>query len=465
MFHEDWYPEVDLQQMVRLYELVTATDGLVIEIGSWEGKSTSALANRCYPDMVHAVDTWEGSPSEQSDHVSVVLAKRRDVYQSFCDNIAAMTRGNVVAHRIDCFEYLASIDQPIKFCHVDGAHDYASVRRSIELALRRLAPGGVLCGHDFLTAGVSRLDLQGGVERAVRELLPGFSSQGNVWWWVAPSNSRVEVYDAFLFSGEFELLELRLQELEEVVDHFVLVESDRTFTGLPKLLKFRRWRHLFRYFDDRLTYIVVDDDIEGEDPWRRESYQRNAIARGLNRAKPTDIIMISDADEVPSRTVISKLQTSSKRITLEQSLHYYWLDCRLSIPWHGTVAMPYALMRSPQEERDARVTNPVMEHGGWHFSYLGGVERIREKIGAFSHQEFNRPPFNTPEWIREQLTNGSDLFGRSDAGFPPTFVDLENDDRYSSSVRWLARRHPYLVNQAVPMSTQAASEDNALVEV
>ena len=104
------------------------------------------------------------------------------------------------------------------------------------------------------------------------------------------------------------------------------------------------------------------------------------------------------------------------------------------------------------------------KNGGWHFSYLGGVERIREKIAAFSHQEFNKPPFNTPDWIREQLIQGADLFGRGDAGFPPSFVQLEGDDRYSSAVRWLARRHPYLVTQPLPKNQESVEEVAAMAE-
>ncbi len=44
----------------------------------------------------------------------------------------------------------------------------------------------------------------------------------------------VKVYDCFTFYNEFELLELRLRALWDVVDYFVLVEADRTHTNKPK---------------------------------------------------------------------------------------------------------------------------------------------------------------------------------------------------------------------------------------
>ena len=39
--------------------------------------------------------------------------------------------------------------------------------------------GGIICGDDFLSANINRTDLHGGVERAVRELLPTFSIISN----------------------------------------------------------------------------------------------------------------------------------------------------------------------------------------------------------------------------------------------------------------------------------------------
>ena len=44
----------------------------------------------------------------------------------------------------------------------------------------------------------------------------------------------LQVYDCFLFYDEFDILEIRLNILNDVVDYFVLVESSRTFSGNKK---------------------------------------------------------------------------------------------------------------------------------------------------------------------------------------------------------------------------------------
>ncbi len=42
------------------------------------------------------------------------------------------------------------------------------------------------------------------------------------------------IYDCFIFFNELELLEIRLNTLENVVDKFVIVESTISFSGLNK---------------------------------------------------------------------------------------------------------------------------------------------------------------------------------------------------------------------------------------
>ena len=61
-----------------------------------------------------------------------------------------------------------------------------------------------------------------------------------------------------------------------------------------------------------------------------------------------------------------------------------------------------------------------------HFSYLGGVEAIREKIKAFSHDEYNNDKFLSDENLLTSIRAGKDIFGRDlkfskvevDASFP-----------------------------------------------
>jgi predicted O-methyltransferase YrrM len=186
LFHEDWYPDVQLERLVSAFARVRYVAGAVMEIGCWEGKSTIALANACYPDILDAVDTWAGSADEDPQHPTVLIAAQRDVYAQFLKNVKALTRGNIRPVRNDCHNVLSTWSQPLKFVHVDASQDYRSVWRTLLACVPLLVPGGVLCGDDFETADLTRTDLDGGVERAVREVLPAFERQHNFWLWQKP---------------------------------------------------------------------------------------------------------------------------------------------------------------------------------------------------------------------------------------------------------------------------------------
>ena len=53
-----------------------------------------------------------------------------------------------------------------------------------------------------------------------------------------------------------------------------------------------------------------------------------------------------------------------------------------------------------------------MERGGWHLSYFGSAEFIKNKIEQFSHQELNLEEFTNIEKIKYRVDNNIDLYDR-----------------------------------------------------
>lgn len=182
-FAEKWISDAQICWLVDTCRRVDNVMGRVVEFGSWEGRSAVALARMFEPAMLYCVDTWEGNKTEGEGHETVVKAKQRAVYPQFLKNMGALTAKNFTAYKADCLEFVRHNRDAIRFAHIDAAHDYPSVRDLI-LALQPSVPvGGVLCGDDFVSASASRADLQGGVERAVRETCPGFEQIENFWIW------------------------------------------------------------------------------------------------------------------------------------------------------------------------------------------------------------------------------------------------------------------------------------------
>lgn len=144
-FNETWFNENAQAVIAELACSVADVDGLVVEIGSWEGRSTVALANAINPRMLHAVDTWQGSPSD----VSAELAAQRDVFATWQLNVNVMTAGNVECHRMDWRAFVPSIVEPVAFAFIDAEHTYDEVADNLAALLPLLAAGGVLCGDDY----------------------------------------------------------------------------------------------------------------------------------------------------------------------------------------------------------------------------------------------------------------------------------------------------------------------------
>ena len=66
-----------------------------------------------------------------------------------------------------------------------------------------------------------------------------------------------KVYDCFNFFNELDILDIRLHELNDVVDKFVLIESVETFTGKSKPLFYNDNKERFKKFEDKIIHIII----------------------------------------------------------------------------------------------------------------------------------------------------------------------------------------------------------------
>lgn len=227
------------------------------------------------------------------------------------------------------------------------------------------------------------------------------------------------IYDCFTFFNELELLEIRLNILNASVDKFVLVEATKTHANTNKPLYFAENRDKYQKFLHKIIHIVVEDYPPYENSWTFEKHQRNCIMRGLQSCQDHDTILISDLDEIPNPKKIIKYQRRRGISTLKQKMFYYYLNnINIKKPfWADTPSKMclYEEMKknnlSPQKIRFKN--GRIIKNGGWHFSYLGGAEKIVEKIQSFAHQEYNQNQYTNIEIIKKKIENGQDIFNRN----------------------------------------------------
>ena len=262
------------------------------------------------------------------------------------------------------------------------------------------------------------------------------------------------IYDCFSFFNELDLLEIRLNTLNDVVDKFILVESPFTHTGNQKPLYYKENIRRFAKFNDRIIHVVVNDFPEMSDEmttrekaWTRENWQRNAIIRGLPQdIKNDDILLISDLDEIPSPEHVKTAIENPVGVTrLDMKAYCFFINLRnISYPiWNsGTKILTWNTFNDPKTYSETQYSeccviavnkgpsatrvrflkpNQILKDAGWHFSYLGGVEAIQRKMKSIAHTEFDTQKRTSLENIRKKLLARKSLFNSYEKFLPEVF--------------------------------------------
>mgnify|MGYP000900742127 CR=1 FL=1 len=205
--------------------------------------------------------------------------------------------------------------------------------------------------------------------------------------------------DSFPFNNELSLLEVRLEELNDVVDYHILIESSRTQSRLKKPFHFKENVHLFEKFKDKIISVQLDEYKEGGPAdWSQERFVRDSILDGLKKLeqeknislKNSDHLIISDLDEIPMASKVKEIV--SDRPINPVSINHYFISYfyNLYCPhrgWWGSVVTNFENIRngySPQTLRDAK--DMLFHEGewdkvffGWHFSSCADFDGIWNK--------------------------------------------------------------------------------------
>lgn len=153
---EGWFSP---DQVARLAQRAAAVPpgGRIVEIGSFRGRSTIAIA-RCSPPGVEivAVDPHAGTDRGPQEIAGFAAAAAED-HEAFVANLdRAGVRDRVIHVRRFSQEALVEVAGPIDLLHVDGAHRFVPARDDLRSWGARVPPGGCLLVHDaFSSVGVT----------------------------------------------------------------------------------------------------------------------------------------------------------------------------------------------------------------------------------------------------------------------------------------------------------------------
>lgn len=132
-------------------------DGRVVEIGSFQGRSTIVLAYGAPPGAeVVAIDPHAGNDRGPQELEGFVAQASHD-HVRFLTNLAHAGVSDRVRHvRRASHDAHGEVADPIDVLYVDGAHRYRPARRDLDQWGARVRPGGVMLIHDaFSSVGVT----------------------------------------------------------------------------------------------------------------------------------------------------------------------------------------------------------------------------------------------------------------------------------------------------------------------
>lgn len=289
-----------------------------------------------------------------------------------------------------------------------------------------------------------------------------------------------KTYSITQFFNELDLLELRLETLDPVVDYFVISESTKTHSGLDKLLYYNENKDRYKKFHHKIIHQIIDyvpsyeeildtqnDEFANESnkmiakriidadwfdksvrSYIRDTYEKEALVFPLlDKCDKADLILFSDLDEIakPERVIYLKnvLYKIDEVYNFEHEMFYYYLNLqKTNEKWFGTLACSFdklikedsSLCKFRTKKGDYKIFN-----AGWHFTYQGGVDKVKQKVNSWGEQSLNT--LHIQENIENNIENcikyKRDLFFRpaewkirniEDGTFPKYIV--ENQDKF-----------------------------------
>jgi beta-1,4-mannosyl-glycoprotein beta-1,4-N-acetylglucosaminyltransferase len=266
------------------------------------------------------------------------------------------------------------------------------------------------------------------------------------------------------FFNELDTLEIMLETMNDIVDFFVVSESKTSHQeGLPKPLYFNENKQRYAKFLPKIIHQIIDDTpddftdlslveakdeihrmvldktkiniqgIEEEKNYCRDGYEKECLLRAMGSCQDDDIVIVSDADEIPNPNAVKfVLDNFDPDLVYNFNLNHYWFyfNCLKTDEWIGNRLLTFSNFKSKSmnELRDMkRLSGAIIKNAGWHFSFQGSMETIKQKIQSYGEKSINRSDVveNVKGFINDCIENQHDFFYR-----PAEFTIVPIDESF-----------------------------------
>lgn len=246
------------------------------------------------------------------------------------------------------------------------------------------------------------------------------------------------IYNGFIFFNEFNMLDIRLHELWDVVDKFILVESPQTHRGGEKRLFFNERKDEYKQFESKLVHIIKELPND-PDAWVNENEHRRGIMDGLTGIKPEDYLIITDADEIPRAEAIKDFKGDFANLSM--CFYYYHFNMKNENNWNSAMMVRYGAMSQDINAYRHQLPNTtIIDDAGWHFSKVYCIANLKYMFKeCLADDLFHDVIVNNLEKMSEQgITNWcghKNVFKKCeiDNTYPKWVV--ENIDKFKDYIR------------------------------
>lgn len=260
-----------------------------------------------------------------------------------------------------------------------------------------------------------------------------------------------KVIDVFTFNGEYDLLEIRLNILNDYVDQFIIVEAPTTFSGKPKPLYYEEQKERYAKWHNKIKYFVIDErysddeylqamgspNTHGATHWQHEFLQKESIKKALTHLNDEDMVFIGDVDEIWEMVSLPPEETETQyggTGKLKLRVYSYYLNNRSNEEFWGTLVGKYGNIKN--ECLNHLRSNPNAKSNsycGWHFTSMGGYEEVKRKLS----DSYTRESYWTEQVennLKDNVEKSKDFLGRGftysiDESELPQYL-LDNKDKY-----------------------------------
>lgn len=253
----------------------------------------------------------------------------------------------------------------------------------------------------------------------------------------------MKLVDCFMYFNEKDITYLRIKELYDTVDYFVINEATKTHQGQEKELSFWKDDRL-QEFKDKIIYSSIELDgrfdalmvkfFPDSNIGSKEHEQRIRLFDQIETLNldNSDTIMISDCDEIPNKNVFQQM-VKYPIVALNQMFFVHYIDIYANKNVTGTIACKYEGIKhlntlcfgmGLQLLRRDKDFMPRIENGGWHYSYMGGAKSVSQKVVSTYDGNLDSP-WRTEEsaqkLIDESIKNKQSPFSQE----PITILDFK----------------------------------------